>query len=587
MGAGRCSRYIRSARRRCRNDHLVAHSGVLTAALSVLAALLPVAELQASAGGRSGFSGNPTTNAGATCNVCHAPDGAGTPGILISGPETVDAGTTHDFIVVLGGGPARTAGVGISSQGGIGELLPVDGTLQQMDGELTHTAPKPFSHGYAAFDFRFTAPNYDTVVTLHAAGNSTNNGLDLLGDGIAATSLEVTIENGFESPPDPPSPATGDLKATLFATGLDQPVAIENAGDDRLFVVERPGVIQILQPDGDLESQPFLDIQSRVKDTASEQGLLGLAFHPDYANNGYFYVYYTRDPGPGLDRTRVSRFSVSGNPDIANASSELVLMEFEQPYANHNGGDIHFGPLGYLYIATGDGGSGGDPQNNGQTTTTPLGKLLRIDVDTPPAAGTGPDCDISGNSNYSIPPGNAFNNGTAGPGCDEIYILGLRNPWRFAFDYVTGAMWIADVGQNAYEEVNYLPPGGSGGLNLGWRCYEGTAPYNTSNCNLVYLPPVHTYSHATSGCSITGGRVYRSQSTALYRGQYFFTDFCQSSIRALSGSPGNLSHRIVLPAGELSAVSTFGEDVNGELYVAELNTGSIYRLDPLMPSGCR
>ena len=564
----------------------VARSGNLPLTLLFIVALVHAAELQASAGGRSGFSGNPATNAGATCNVCHAPDGAAPPSVSISGPQTIDAGTTRNFVVTVLGGPAQTAGVGISALAGVGVLLPVSGDLQQMDGELTHTAPKNFSAGTASFNFRYTAPNYDTVVTLHAAGNSTSGGLDLLGDGISATSLGVTVVNGFEAPPTPPDPATGDLKATLFASGLASPVAIENAGDDRLFVVERAGTIRILESDGTLVPQPFLDIRSRVKASGSEQGLLGLAFHPDYANNGYFYVYYTRDPGPGLDRSRVSRFTVSGNPDVADSGSELVLMEFEQPYANHNGGDIHFGPEGYLHIASGDGGSGGDPQNNGQSTATLLGKILRIDVDTAPVPGTGPDCDITGNGNYSIPPGNAYDDGAGGAGCDEIYVLGLRNPWRFAFDYVTGAMWIADVGQYAYEEVNYLPPGGSGGLNLGWRCYEGTAPYNTSNCNLVYLPPVHAYSHANGNCSITGGRVYRSQSTPLYQGQYFFADFCQSSIRALSGSPGNLSHRIVLPAGTLSSISTFGEDINGDLYVAELNTGKIHRLKPLPPPGC-
>jgi len=553
----------------------------------LVAALTSAVETRASAGGRTGFSGNPSTNAGATCNVCHAPDGATAPGVTIIGPPAIDAGTTHNYVVTVLGGPAQTAGVGISSQDGIGALLPAGGDLTQMDGELTHTGPKGFSGGAVTFEFQYTAPNYDTVVTLHAAANSTNGGLDLLGDGIAATSLAVTIENGFEPPPNPPAPATGDLEATLFASGLDRPVAIEHAGDDRLFVVERPGLIRVLEGDGTLLAQPFLDIQSQVKASASEQGLLGLAFHPDYANNGYFYVYYTRDPGPGLDRTRVSRFRVSGNPDIADAGSELVLLEYEQPYANHNGGDIHFGPDGYLYIASGDGGSGGDPQDNGQTTTTLLGKLLRIDVDTAPSPGYAPDCDITGNGNYRIPAGNAFNDGAGGAGCDEVYILGLRNPWRFTFDALTGAMWIADVGQNAHEEVNYLPPGGNGGLNLGWRCYEGTAPYNTTDCNLVYLPPVHTYSHATSGCSITGGRVYRSQSRPKFQGQYFFTDFCQGSIRALSGSPGDLAYRIALPAGELSAISTFGEDVNGDLYVAELNTGRIYRLDPLRPNGCQ
>jgi glucose/arabinose dehydrogenase len=314
--------------------------------------------------------------------------------------------------------------------------------------------------------------------------------------------------------------------------------------------------------------------------------LLGLAFHPNYVSNGYFYVYYTRDPGPGLDRSRVSRFTVTGNSDIADPNSEQVLLEFNQPYSNHNGGDLHFDPFGYLNIASGDGGSGGDPQNRSQSTRTLLGKMLRIDVNTPAVTGAAPDCNIAGGANYSIPPGNAFNDGVGGAGCDEIFALGVRNPWRFTFDRATGAMWIADVGQNIYEEVNYLPPGSSGGINLGWRCFEGTEPYNSSNCNRVYLPPVHTYDHATSGCSVTGGRVYRGVLSPNLQGQYFFTDFCQSSIRALSGPPGNLVHRIVLPSDELSGVSTFGEDYLGELYVAELSSGSIYRLDAVPPPGC-
>ncbi|MDX1735743.1 MAG: PQQ-dependent sugar dehydrogenase, partial [Halioglobus sp.] len=353
------------------------------------------------------------------------------------------------------------------------------------------------------------------------------------------------------------------------------------------FVVERPGVIRILDSSGAVLPTPFLDIQDRVDDGASELGLLGLAFHPDYASNGYFYVYYTMSLNNEPPRfTSVSRFQVSANPDVAAPDSELVILGFYQPYANHNGGDLHFGPQGYLHIASGDGGSGGDPQNYGQTRLTLLGKMLRIDVDTPPSGSDGPDCNFATGAHYSIPPGNAFNDGPGGAGCDEIYVLGARNPWRFTFDSATGAMWIADVGQNAFEEVNYLPPGENGGINLGWRCYEGTAPFNLNNCNLAYLPPVHTYSHATSGCSVTGGRVYRGAAAPWLHGQYFFTDFCQPSIRALSGEPGNLTHRVVLPLGELSAVSTFGEDVQGELYAAELNTGRIYRLDPEPPPGC-
>jgi glucose/arabinose dehydrogenase len=550
------------------------------------AVLIGAADVQASAGGRDGFSGNPTTNGGANCSVCHAPDGATSPVVTIVGPDTINAGETQNFFVVILGGPAQTAGIDISVENGVGELMPYDGDLQALQGELTHTMPKNFSAGGVAFIFRYTAPNYNTGVTLHAAGNSTNGNVDLLGDGIGTTSWDITIENGFEEPPPPPNPAFGELSATLFATGLDRPVALEHAGDERLFAVERPGVIRILEGDGDVVPTPFLNITTQVDSTGGEQGLLGLAFHPDYASNGYLYVYYTRDPpGAGLDRSRVSRFTVSSNPDVADASSELVLMEFEQPFANHNGGDLHFGPDGFLHIAVGDGGSGGDPQNRAQTTTTLLGKMLRIDVNTPAMPGTGPDCNISGAANYSIPASNAYNDGAGGAGCDEIFVLGVRNPWRFTFDSETGAMWIADVGQNEFEEINYLPPGNSGGINLGWRCFEGTQEYNPAGCNRVYLPPVHTYSHATSGCSVTGGRVYRGLRSPHLHGQYFFTDICQSSLRALSGPPGNLSHRIVLPVGELSSISTFGEDVDGELYAASLS-GRIYRLASVLPPGC-
>jgi glucose/arabinose dehydrogenase len=567
-------------------DIALPRGATLAHALFLVSVMTATANLHASAGGRSGFSGNPDTNAGASCSVCHAPDGAAPPAIGIVGSNTMDAGTTNNFYVVMTGGPAQTAGVDIATENGAGNLLPYDSDLYVLNNELTHSAPKHFSDNAVGFIFRYTAPNYDTEVTLHAAGNSTNGAVDLLGDGIATTSLDITITNGFEPPPEPPAPAVGELSATLFATGFNQPVVIENAGDTRLFVVERSGVIRIVTKDGTIRPTPFLNIATQVDDSGSEMGLLGLAFHPDYANNGYFYVYYTRDPGPGLDRSRVSRFSVGTGPNVADPNSELVLMEFEQPYSNHNGGDLHFDPYGFLNIAVGDGGSGGDPQNNAQTTSTLLGKILRIDVDSPPTPGAGPDCNIAVGANYSIPAGNAFTDGVGGAGCDEIFALGARNPWRFTFDSATGAMWIADVGQNLYEEVNYLPPGNSGGINLGWRCFEGTATYNAANCNLAYLPPVHTYSHATSGCSITGGRVYRGQLTPSLQGQYFFTDFCQSSIRALSGSPANPTHRIVLPSGVLANVSTFGADFKGELYVAELNTGNIYRLDAVIPPGC-
>ena len=353
---------------------VVSRSATLACALLVFSVLMGTANLQASAGGRSGFSGDPTTNGGAPCSVCHAPDGATPPGIGIVGPHRMDAGVTKGLYVVMIGGPAQTAGIGISAENGVGDLLPFDGDLYQLNGELTHTGPKNFSGNLVTFIFRYKAPNYDTEVTLHAAGNSTNGALDLLGDGIATTSFKITIENGFEPPPEPPEPAVGELSATLFATGLSQPVAIENAGDERLFVVERTGVIRIIERNGSVVPTPFLNIVTRVDSGSSEMGLLGLAFHPNYASNGYFYVYYTRDPGPGLDRSRVSRFTVTGNPGIADPNSEQVLLEFEQPFANHNGGDLHFDPFGYLNIAAGDGGGGGDPQNNGQTTTNIAGQ---------------------------------------------------------------------------------------------------------------------------------------------------------------------------------------------------------------------
>jgi glucose/arabinose dehydrogenase len=569
-----------------RNPVTWSHLRSVAPALALLV-VLPVNLAEASAGGRSGFSGDPASNAGTVCTVCHTPGSAPTPVVTLGGPSVIDAGTTAQFFVTLQGGPAATAGVGIAAGSDIGHLQPAGCGLQPLDGELTHIAPKAFSDGLATFLFNYTAPNYDTQVTLYAAGNSTNGALDLLGDGVASSSYSLTVRNGFEDPPPPPEPAQGELEATLVVSGFNQPVAIANAGDARMFVVERLGLIRIVNSSNVIRATPFLNLTTIVDASGGEQGLLGMAFHPDYATNGYFYVHYTRDPGPSLDRSRVSRFRVgAGTPNIADAGSELVLMEFEQPFANHNGGDLQFGPDGYLYIASGDGGSGGDPQDNGQKTTTLLGKILRIDVDTPPGAGSGPDCSISAGANYSIPAANAFNDGDGGSGCDEIFALGLRNPWRIGFDRLTGALWIGDVGQNLYEEINYLPPGSAGGINLGWRCYEGDSPYNLTNCNLDYLPPVHTYSHATGACSVTGGRVYRGSLFPVLDGQYFFSDFCRASVRALSGPPGGiLAEREVLPTGTLAAPSAFGEGATGELYVTDLGTGSLYRLGAVLAAG--
>ncbi|MBE2235640.1 MAG: PQQ-dependent sugar dehydrogenase, partial [Anaerolinea sp.] len=365
-------------------------------------------------------------------------------------------------------------------------------------------------------------------------------------------------------------------------------------------IVERAGRIRIVDANGALLATPFLNITSRVDSTDGEQGLLGLAFHPNYVNNGYFYVYYTYDPpGSNLDRTRISRFSRSaGNANQANAASELILMEFEQPFSNHNAGDLHFGEDGYLYIASGDGGGsywasvGQAPvMMFSQDPDDLLGKLLRIDVDTPPGGSTGPDCTIAGGSNYSIPPGNAFTNG-AGNGCDEIWAFGLRNPWRFSFDRADGSGWITDVGQSQWEEVNTFPGGAVSGLNYGWSCFEGTHAaseyynfYDYSQClpASAYDMPVHALTHATGDCSITGGFVYRGVGYTDLPGAYFFSDYCRPSIRTLTGSPGALVETTVLPTGVIASPSTFGEDVLGELYVASLSAGAVSKIAGATP----
>src|SRR6185369_5517149 len=250
-----------------------------------------------------------------------------------------------------------------------------------------------------------------------------------------------------------------------FAFGLSQPVTIANAGgsDTRLFVVEKGGTIRIVQSNGTVLGTPFLDITALVS-TGAEQGLLGLAFHPNYASNGFFYVHYTDTSG----NTAVVRYSVSGNPDVANPMSAFPIFNTTQPFANHNGGEVIFGPDGYLYIGLGDGGSFCDPSDNGQDLTTPLGKILRIDVDS--------------GSPYAIPPSNPYIGNMNMSIRQEIWAWGLRNPWRFTFDRSTGDLYIADVGQNQNEEVDFEAAGGAGGVNYGWDCFEGNDPSSVSGC---------------------------------------------------------------------------------------------------------
>ncbi len=347
-----------------------------------------------------------------------------------------------------------------------------------------------------------------------------------------------------------------EKKMILFASGLSKPVCITNAGDSRLFVAEQVGRILIVNSDGQLKTQPFLDIRDRLT-FAGERGLLGIAFHPDYKSNGYFYVNYVGAD----DITTISRFKVSSvNADIADSQSEFKLLTIAQPYANHNGGDLIFGPDGYLYIGLGDGGSGGDPGNRAQNTMDYLGKMLRIDVN-------------HGNP-YAIPTSNPFYNSATTLG--EIWARGLRNPWRFSFDRLTGDLWIADVGQNELEEINFQPASGIGGENYGWRCYEGNAVYNNSACaaasSLTF--PVYQYTHGVE-CSVTGGYVFRGNKSSLYYGHYFFADYCSDKIWTLRKV---INSWVMEDFGQFPGnnFSTFGEDAKGQLYVAGLTSGTIY-----------
>jgi glucose/arabinose dehydrogenase len=344
----------------------------------------------------------------------------------------------------------------------------------------------------------------------------------------------------------------------LFASGLSNPVCIANAGDNRLFVVDQAGYIRIVDSDGMVRTQPFLDVRDRVT-FGGERGLLGLAFHPEYKTNGFFYINYV---GVG-DITTISSFKVNSvNPEIADPESELKLMTITQPFSNHNGGTLCFGPDGYLYIGLGDGGSGGDPGNRAQNPKEYLGKMLRIDVN-------------NGNP-YAIPTSNPFYKSTTT--LPEIWSLGLRNPWKFSFDRLTGDMWIADVGQNAIEEVNMQTANSKGGENYGWRCYEGNQTYNTSGCaaasTLTF--PVYTYPQGTD-CSVTGGYVYRGDVSSAYYGHYFFTDYCSDRIWTLHKVGENW---VKEDFGRFTGnnFSTFGEGSDGKLYVAGRGSGKIYRV---------
>jgi glucose/arabinose dehydrogenase len=342
----------------------------------------------------------------------------------------------------------------------------------------------------------------------------------------------------------------------IEAGDLQRPVLLTHAGDERLFVIEQVGRIRIIE-DGQLLETPFLDIQPKVTRAGNEQGLLGLAFDPNYAESGAFYVNYTSREGDG--DTVVARYQVSDDPNVADPDSEQVILNIEQPYENHNGGMLAFGPDGYLYIGMGDGGAGGDPLGNGQNLGALLGKMLRIDVSTEP---------------YSIPEDNPFvDNADAMP---EIWSYGWRNPWRFSFDRETGDFYIADVGQGEIEEVNFQPADSTGGENYGWNVYEGSQPYEGGGDDAeAYVFPFTEYDHS-QGCSVTGGYVYRGTAVPELVGRYFFADYCSGVI--WTAQRDGEEWMIEEFASWGAQISSFGEDVNGELYVLTFDQGQIYKI---------
>jgi glucose/arabinose dehydrogenase len=370
-------------------------------------------------------------------------------------------------------------------------------------------------------------------------------------------------------------PAFETLRLETVATGLPgSPVAITHAGDERLFITLKEGLIVIW--DGErILPEPFLDLRGQVA-LQFEQGLLSAAFHPDYDTNGVFFVDYTDLAGD----TVVARYRVSDDPNRADPDSREVVLFVEQPTVIHNGGQLQFGPDGFLYIGMGDGGSIYDPFCNGQRRDTVLGKILRIDVD---AEATEPPF-------YRIPTGNPF----AGPADppDEVWALGLRNPWRFSFDRLTGDLFIADVGQDTREEVDFQPGGSPGGENYGWKVMEGTLCQSDENCPLPVPPcndpaftnPILEYEHGEDGCAVVGGYVYRGNALPGLDGVYLFGDFCTGIVRAAQRVGSGESWEVTDLPLRVPGLTSFGEDVHGEIYLASLG-GGLFRLRSVAESG--
>ncbi len=365
---------------------------------------------------------------------------------------------------------------------------------------------------------------------------------------VSPTSTDVAVT---QPPPTEPTPNAStfpnpdEYTWQFVANGLDRPVDLQPDPLGRLWIVEKLGHIHLFQ-NGQLDiDTPFLDIEDRVNDESNEMGLLGLALHPNFSQNGYFYVNYTGARGD----TFISRFTASENS--VDPNSEVILLRIKQPYPNHNGGTMNFGPDGYLYMGLGDGGSGGDPEGNGQSLDTLLGKILRIDVDS--------------KEPYAIPADNPFG--------DEIWAYGLRNPWRMSFDSATGDLYIGDVGQDTWEEIDFIPAGSPGGENFGWDHREGMHDFEGGG-PADMIEPIAEYRHSEGGCSVTGGYVYRGAMPE-WNGIYLFGDYCRGIVWGLIRSGETWQKQLLFDTN--FAITSFGQDTNGEVYILD-NDGGVYRL---------
>ena len=421
----------------------------------------------------------------------------------------------------------------------------------------TELSPKLRIAGIALFILAISACSPAASATEVAASPTAQPFVPEVTQGEAGEPTEESPAATDASPPAVPSlPNPDDYEWVTVAQGFAQPLLVTNAGDgsNRLFVLGQQGLIYVVEG-AQVLATPFLDVRSKINIQGNEQGLLGLAFHPDYAGNGAFYLNYTDLNGDSV----VARYQVSSDPNVADPASEQILLQVDQPYANHNGGHLLFGPDGYLYIGLGDGGSGGDPGGNGQSLDTHLGKLLRIDVN-------------AGNP-YGIPADNPF----AGSTTPEIWAYGLRNPWRFTFDALSGDLYIGDVGQGLWEEIDFLAAGSPGGANFGWNFFEGSHSYQGEPPDgAAPIAPVAEYDHGGGRCSVTGGSVYRGSALPAWQGVYLYGDFCSGEIFGLAPQ-GNGEWQNELLYDLPILLTSFGEDESGEMYLLD-RSGVLYRL---------